>query len=298
MQNSLIVDLPSPVAVVCHDAGAANHIVAWLMADGDVSRLRPYMAGPAAKIWQQNFPDVALLPSLEDALQGALSLLSGTGWATDIEHEARVIAKKKGLFSVGMVEHWVNYPERFIRGDVKLLPDEVWVVDEYAAAIAEQTLTGSRIRQKEDIYSQSMVSGLPKTQEIEANMVLYVLEPIHSTWGRQDSGEFQALDYFLENLSHLNLPEDVKILLRPHPSEPKGKYAAYAQKVAHPAIQIDEGDLFNALAASKWVAGCESFALTLALRAGREVICTLPPWAPDCRLPHKNIKHLKAIVPQ
>ena len=44
---------------------------------------------------------------------------------------------------------------------------------------------------------------------------------------------------------------------------------------------------------AKWVAGCESYALVVALASGRNVYCALPPWAPTCRLPHPGITHLK-----
>jgi len=40
------------------------------------------------------------------------------------------------------------------------------------------------------------------------------------------------------------------------------------------------------------VVGCESFALVVALAAGRRVCSTLPPWAPPCRLPQPGIVRL------
>ena len=44
-----------PLAVVCHDAGSANVIIAWLNSyKGD---FRVCMEGPARKIWKKNFPN-------------------------------------------------------------------------------------------------------------------------------------------------------------------------------------------------------------------------------------------------
>jgi hypothetical protein len=74
-----MIDLPAPLAVVCHDAGAANIILSWLKASPGLD-VRPAMAGPAAALWQRIFADRPLLPSVEDALDGAAALLSGTGW--------------------------------------------------------------------------------------------------------------------------------------------------------------------------------------------------------------------------
>jgi hypothetical protein len=35
--------------------------------------------------------------------------------------------------------------------------------------------------------------------------------------------------------------------------------------------------------------------MVIALAAGRKVVCTLPPWAPECTLPHDGLIHLKKI---
>lgn len=291
----MIVDLPPPVAVVCHDAGAANHIVAWLRADGKFDHILPYMAGPAQKIWAEAFADKRMARSVAEALSGARSLLSGTGWASDLEHEARRSALQSGLKSVSMVDHWVNYENRFIRDGVRLLPDEIWVVDEYAYAIARQTFSGCQVRLKEDVYSRQLLVSVPPVSKVRSHTLLYILEPMRSNWGRGDQGEFQALDYMLGHLPLLKLPEDTVIKLRPHPSDPPGKYDDYLARQFGQRIEMDQDSLLESLSSAKWVAGCESFALTLALRAGRTVFCTLPPWAPACRLPHAGLIHLKNL---
>jgi hypothetical protein len=291
----VIIDLPSPVALVCHDAGAANHIVAWLRADGCTTHTCAYMAGPARKIWEEAFGGSSLAPSLATALNGAASLLSGTGWATDIEHEARRMARQSGLRVIAMIDHWTNYASRFVRAGTEVLPDEIWVVDEYAQQIASATFPTCRIRRKTDVYTQQLVAGLPPVAELTENQLLYALEPMRTDWGRAITGEFQALDYFLEHLALLELPADTLIRLRPHPSDPPGKYDAYLSRSCAYRITLDHGDLKDSIASARWVAGCESFALTLALQAGRTVLCSLPPWAPPCRLPHAGLVHLKNI---
>jgi len=57
-----------------------------------------------------------------------------------------------------------------------------------------------------------------------------------------------------------------------------------------------ERDLSEALRGARWVAGCQSFALVIALASGRDVVSTLPPWAPECALPHKGLIRLKDRV--
>ena len=291
----MIIDLPSPLSLVCHDAGAANHMVAWLRAGDSKKHVRAHMAGPARKIWEEAFGTWGLAPSLAETLNGAASLLSGTGWATDIEHEARHMAHQSGLRVIAMVDHWSNYASRFVRAGVEVLPDEIWVVDEYALQIARATFPGCRIRLKTDVYAQQILAGLPKVAELTDNQLLYLLEPMRADWGRAIAGEFQALDYMIEHLALLKLPADTHIRLRPHPSDPPGKYDAYLSRSCGYRITLDWGNLKDSIAGAKWVVGCESFAMTLALRAGRSVFCSLPPWAPACRLPHAGLVHLKKL---
>jgi hypothetical protein len=122
------IDLPIRTAAVCHDAGAANVVIATLLETGR-SDWRAYMQGPAAKIWKAAFPKLALCDSLEQVMEGSELLITGTGWASDIEHEARRNARSLGVKSIAVIDHWVNYAERFVRNNEQILPDEFWVTD-------------------------------------------------------------------------------------------------------------------------------------------------------------------------
>jgi hypothetical protein len=293
----VIVDLPLPIAVACHDAGAANHIVAWLRADDIGHRVKPCMEGPAKKIWEDAFPGIGIASSIAEALAGATALLSGTGWASSLEHEARIAAHRSGMRVVAMVDHWANYESRFVRDGISELPEEIWVVDEYAYALAKRTFGDCDVHLKADIYTQQLIAGVPPIAEVHDNQLLCILEPARADWGRGTQGEFQALGYMFDRLEFMGLPPDTIIRLRPHPSDPPGKYDACLARECGYHIVLDQGSLTDSLAKAKWVAGCESFALALALRAGRTVFCTLPPWAPACRLPHSGLIHLKDISP-
>jgi hypothetical protein len=290
------IDLVTPIAVVCHDAGAANHVISWLRADGRADEVHALMRGPAERLWRQAFPHLQLCKDLAEVLQGARSLISGTGWASDLEHEARRQASAFGIESVAVVDHWVNFAERFVRAQERLWPDEFWVVDQYALAIAEKTFPGKRIRQMPNVYLANQLESI-RPAPTQAPELLYVLEPVRCNWGRDRAGEFQALDYFVTKLPLLNLPPNTLIRLRPHPSEEAGKYQHWI--ASHPALSVaidNSPQISEALSRARWVAGCESFALVIALQAGRDVYCVLPPWAPACRLPHDGLIHLNKIV--
>jgi hypothetical protein len=160
------------------------------------------------------------------------------------------------------------------------------------------------VRLQPNLYLERQLQGIrSSTRAIEPGEVLYVLEPARSQWGRdperaaEAEGEFQALDYFMSRRNLLpGLPADSRVALRPHPSDPPGKYDAWIARQHGRATLDSSASLDEAIARHAWVAGAESFALAVALLAGRRVVCTLPPWAPDCRLPHRGLIHLKDLA--
>lgn len=287
-------DLAKPIGVVCHDAGGANQILAMLD-KSDLDRVNAYMEGPAAELWRKTFPKVGMTTGLSELLADTATLITGTGWASDLEHNARRAASERGVRSIAVLDHWTNYSERFFRNEETILPDEIWVVDANALAIARQTFPSLQITLQPDHYAEQQISNILPVTATSKNELLYLLEPARSTWGRNDLGEFQALRFFFERLPLLGLPGDTVIRLRPHPSDPPGKYDEFLSSAGQPHILMDSGSLAEAISKARWVAGCQTYAIALALRTGRTVYCSLPPWAPACALPHAELIHLKDL---
>ena len=288
----MLADYPECTATVCHDAGAGNIIIANLLETGR-KNWRACMRGPAKKSWKAAFPGIALCDTPDSALHGVELLITGSGWGSDIEHEARKLAQLRGIRSVAVIDHWVNYAERFVRQDETVWPDEFWVTDDYALDIATRTFPGKPVSQVPNYYLETQLRVISQVEKADIPELLYILEPARSDWGRSVQGEFQALDYFLSQLTQFALPSGTVIRLRPHPSDAPGKYHDWMGRHAALNVQIDDSlDIAQSIGRASWVAGCESFALVLALLAKRKVYCTLPPWAPACRLPHGGLMHI------
>lgn len=293
----MLRELPAPLAVVCHDAGAANHVFAWLAAEAVTCRA--LVAGPAADLWAQRFPGRASCASLDEALDGAATVLSGSGWGSELEHAARLGAHARGIGSIAVVDHWVNYAPRFERNGQRVLPDEVWVTDEHALAQARRCFPGLTLRQQPNLYLDEACRDIAPVEQSGPDL-LVVMEPARSDWGRGRAGEFQALDHLVAHLSELALPSGARLRLRPHPSDSPGKYEAWiGAQPAGLALLDDAPTLFDAICGCASVAGCESYAMVVALASRRRVVCMLPPWAPACRLPHAGIARLgeEAVIP-
>lgn len=291
MPASPLDSLPEGYGVAIHDAGAANMIAAWATA----ARTPPkyvLAAGPARTIWTQVFGGGAILNEDPEAISDLTALVSGTGWASDFEHRARCAAARSGLRSIAVIDHWVNYAMRFERAGKVRLPDAIWVGDTEAQRIARAVFPKIPVSLHANLYlcEQARAAGPAP----ENGDTLFLLEPARSAWGRGVSGEFQALDFFMAHRARAGVPETAPVRLRPHPSDPPGKYADWMAR--HPQTRLDASpDMAAALRPARWVAGLNSAGLVVALEAGRNVISALPTHAPPCVLPHQGIAKLAEL---
>ena len=303
------------MAVCAHDAGAASHMAAWLAPLQP--QLRLFLAGPSDRLFRAQLgASIGSFPTLEKALAGAQVLISGTGWGSDLEHRARRLARQQGIPIVAVLDHWVNYRERFQRDGEEQLPDALWVADAEAAAIANADFPDLPVLQLPNHWLESLCSAVHSLRRKNdhqprrpAHRLLYLLEPIRIPWCQQpgltsEAGEIQGLRYWLQQLPQLIKQglvapkhELEALALRPHPSEPAGKYDALISEFASSwPIQLDRStDLPEALAWADAAFGCETQALVAAMAINLPAFSTVPPWAPPCRLPQAKLRHLSRL---
>ena len=306
--------IAGPLTIVAHDAGAANHIFAWLGDEKPVLCLE----GPARALWLDRIrkgdpvtvPETLFFPGqntepyifnetkLTEAISRSATVITGTGWESNLEHDARKLARDRGIRSIAVIDHWVNYLDRFVRNGEQVLPDEIWVSDGYAARIARLTFPTVKVVQQPNSYLEGLVSEVrcckPLTLVEATNRVLYLLEPIRHLWGELNKpGELLALDYFMAERHRARIPLQAEIRLRPHPSDPPGKYQDWLSRHANSRVKLDpSASLAESLIWSNIVVGCQTYAMVVALACGRIVISSIPPWAPKCILPQREIRHL------
>lgn len=302
------INLSKPVSIVCHDIGAANHIFSWIKANNaaDLNNLkecRILLSGPALNAWQEyNYPQIKSCKNIEELLNGANLLIAGTGWSSNLEYDAVKFASKNMIKTISVVDHWTNYRARFIRDNVEVLPDEIWVTDDYARAIARKEFPNINITKIPNFYLDNILDRIDSIQSTKSNLynILYVLEPVRNAWGEDiTNGEFQALDHFISNISIKDFDHELFIKLRPHPSENNDKYDKWIASHDNFNISIDKTSSLESLIAwSSIVVGCQSYAMIVALEAKKKVYTSIPPWAPPCVLPHNNIINISDIKSQ
>jgi hypothetical protein len=240
------------------------------------------------QVFQRRLGSVPL-QSLSEAIAASDWCLLGTSWQSDLEWQALAEGKRQGKRTVSFLDHWVNYPERFERGGVQRLPDEIWVGDEDAQALAARHFPSTPIRLVPNPYflyvGQAVASYEPRKPASRPGKarVLFVCENL-SGFGRlrfKDERhwgytEFDALEYFFGRVGDLGVVVET-VCIRPHPSDPAGKYNALIQAHRNLAKPSGGRPLLEEIAAADIVAGCESMALVVALLAKRRVLCCVPP---------------------
>ena len=303
-------------SVCAHDAGSAQHIINWLKIIDFNAIL--CLTGPARRIYDSNIPSnkYQLTNKLEYAIKSSFFHM-GTGWQSSYEHDSRLIAKRCNKYSASVIDHWVNYSERFTFNQYSQLPDSILVTDQYAFDIASKQfalpifqLRNSWLRDSVDsIINQRQQSHFQVSRP--ATNILYFLEPIREIWSstfamKDKSKEFYAYKYFIDNLFVLQNKgivhsdnRKLALALRPHPSQAGSEFddlIAYSTSKGISTFIDPYEALYLSLANTHASFGYESQALVLSLEADLPTCSIVPPWAPVCRLPHRDILHLRDEV--
>ena len=107
--------------------------------------------------------------------------------------------------------------------------------------------------------------------------------------------QLEALYYLLENIDAFGL--NIQTLrIRPHPSESSAKFLSILNRFKIKIELSIASSLWEDIAWSNIVLGCNSMAMAASLGSKRRVVCVIPPEGGCCKLPHLNIESLAFLV--
>jgi hypothetical protein len=293
------------VAIISHDAGGAEILASYVSQHEIICRF--VLEGPAVNVFRRRLGAVDIC-SLDDGLSACDEILCGTSWQSDLEWRAIEQAQRAGKRAVAFLDHWINYPERFLRNEVQHLPDELWVGDVETERLAREHFPNLPIRLEPNPYFidiRRQIAELEVRKDSSAGngkAVLYVSENI-SEHGRVVHGnerylgytEFDAIEYFLEHIDVLGEAIE-RVVIRPHPSDRNGKYDYLANRYSD-IVQLSDGKpLLNEVAEADIVVGSQSTAMVVGLWAHKKVISCIPPGGPECNLPQEQIVIFRELV--
>lgn len=291
------------IAIICHDAGGAEILSSWVSITNKPVCVA--VDGPARVIFARKCPEHKIMP-VDEAIEKAEWVLSGSGWETTFERDALLKANCKNKKTIVFLDHWVNYSSRHTLNERLVLPDEFWVGDSEALKIAKDCFPESEIKLVINPYFEELKKEFKtKINESEKKLglnVLYVTEPIDDHAAKLASGaadwnysEHGALSFFINNIDALGAPVE-KIVIRPHPAESKDKYNWAMNSLKNISIDKREKSLVDAIRNVDVVVGCETMAMVVGLLAKKRIISSIPPNGKNCSLPFKKIEYLRDIV--
>lgn len=281
--------------IVSHDAGGAEIVSAWVRRHPEHS-CEFILDGPAIDIFVRKIPGIKIkVPGfLSKTIEGVDFVLTGTSWASDLEKRAIALAKKKNICVASYLDHWINYLQRF-----KVLPDEIWVGDQEAFAIAKNVFEKSIIKLVPNLYFEDMRKEIGEfNMPISKNgsrKILYVSEPIKEHLTKDPDNkhlkgkdEYVLMEDFLKKLKQADNLEKIRIRL--HPMEKQDKYSEIIRSFNDLPIEIcPNTSLVDDCIWADWVVGCESMAMVIGLLVSKPVFTVLENRS-KCSLPQKGIK--------
>lgn len=295
------------IGVVAHDAGAAEIISSHIRQHGlDCIYC---LEGAARGVFARKLGVTSTI-SLDELISRSGTVVTGTSFLSDLEWLALGLARKAGLPTVAVLDHWVNFRQRFTRRGEWHFPDEVWVGDTLAEEIAKRDLPETAVRLIPNPYFADVKRELAEVAarretgtSPEGDRILYVSEPLRDDglalygderfWGYTEE---EALRFFLDRIATIS-GEIARITVRPHPQEDAYKYEwAVNEYPSLPIVTGRDESLLEQIVSSDVVVGCATMAMVVALLAGKRVISCTPPGTKTEPLPHPEIESLLDLV--
>lgn len=200
---------------------------------------------------------------------------------------------------MAVLDHWVNYKERFERNGKVIFPTHFLAFDDESEKKIYQEFQNPIVFRVQNFYMQRVLEEIKKieTQHNSKNYdFVFIGEPLSRTSEKDPWTEYDAIKYFFIALRNCGLT-DAKILVKPHPSEEVTKYDEFIpDDFQNVEIGTDQ-NLPWILAMTKAVVGCHSMALYIAEQNGNTVYTAFPKGI-QSKVPLDRAKPLMNLAPR
>lgn len=282
--------------LVSHNAGGAALLAAWAAHQSPSFTFDCLLSGPAVNVFCQRLDCGYLIAQNSVALGRYSSVITSTSSAETAWETVWIArAREQKIKTISLLDHWTNYSSRFLLDNKLVLPDELWVCDDYAAQLAlkfqienpsypsAQKITNFYLMdQVEYIQAHSITNA---TEE----RILFVSEPSYNPLYTATG----ILEDFLQLVERAdNCPQLIR--LRLHPRECVDDYTEVCKRwEGKLSLELSPNTrLEDDLCWSNRVVGCQTMAMVVALAAGIKVASCLPSSVQNSALPHREIPRL------
>ena len=288
------------ILIICHDAGGAEVVSSWANHNPE-NKYTFILQGPAKNIFYRKKIGKPNYTSkhLNQLISKSDFVLTGTSWGSNLEKRAIKNAKINRVKVASFLEHWCYYPERFQIDVETILPDEIWVGDEYAIEIAKEHFPSEKIKFVSNPYFEDIKYEIEKIKinnKIDDTLRILYVSDVQQEFSIKNYGhphyfgynEYEAMDDFLKKIVKKKLKK-YKIRIRLHPSDVTGKYKHIIHN--HPELPLKESKTLSLIKDciwADWIVGQESMAQVVGLITGKKVFSSIPNGGKKNNFPFKN----------
>ena len=252
------------VGVVAFDAGGAEQVKS-LVSELDVIP-KVLMGGPAKSILRDSKIPFDEVSDIGD-LSGCQLIITGSGWMSSLENEAIAFCDSKKIVCVTILDHWVNYIERF-RLNPGSNPRLLFVTNPKALHLARNLFPDKSIWPIPDFQVYRYQEVLRRAERTR-DCVLIVLEPLSSV-----NAEFEISIEVVKRLilAAISIKQSRglnRVVVRPHPSQMEDKSFLSMLEDYASEFHLSKGmPLLKDLETSDVVVGLSSYAMYISFMCG------------------------------
>jgi hypothetical protein len=216
------------------------------------------------------------------------------------------IGKNLNKKTITILDHWVNYQERFILNKKIWLPDEIWTCDKFAFQIAKKKFLNQKVKLIPNFYIQRIRKKYllfkKRKKYVNNKSILYLGSPISknsiSNFNNKNYfgyTEKDSIDFFFKKIKK-GIYKNYSVRFRPHPSEKPKDYKWIIEKYgSENSISISNNfELYKDIFESNLVVGCNSMALVIAaIACNKKSINAIPFKNIKNNLPYKKISLIR-----
>lgn len=277
------------------DPGGAEILSSWLL--NYKGKYKVCLKGQAINIFKKKIKGLKNY-SFRNVLNSSNKIITSTGWSSKHEINSIIEAKKYKKYVITILDHWVNYRERFIKNKILHLPNEMWVFDKKSLEIAKNSFNKKvKIIKKNNLYIRKIVKKIKflKKKIKNKNNILYLTTPNVD----KKFIDLYFFKVFIENL-YLIKKNNIKIIFRVHPLDNVKKYLEYINQIKEKyIIEISKNSIEYDLARSNCVFGINSTAQVISALANIRTINIYPKSCPkkyDISLIFNKIENFFKII--
>lgn len=245
------------IGVAAYDAGGAEQI-SWLLQKLPIKALA-YIGGPAIRIFENSEITFERAGQLSEVMNCDL-IITGSGWMSQLEVTAIEEAKQRGIPCLTILDHWVNYLERFGSCENNL-PQILAVTNSVALQIAQEKFPNKLVWLLPDFQVENYQKRMRQSKKTPS-CALILLEPT-STLNSMFAISDGIIEELIESAISLKRARGLSaVILRLHPSQLSFPLIENKLKEFPEEIKISEtSSLLEDLEISTVVFGLNSYAM-------------------------------------